>query len=84
VEDVMHQLKRPRSAVMDYLHDYILRERPASITCWVSEANYQRVVAAAGQLGTARLKPIFIELDEKVSYDEIRLVLAHREACQAS
>jgi hypothetical protein len=42
---------------------------------------YQRVVAAAArQCGVERLKPIFIALGEQVSYDDIRLVLAHLSA----
>jgi ATP-dependent DNA helicase RecQ len=77
VEDVMHQTNRGRSTVLDYLCDYIRQERPASIATWVSDETYQRVAAAARQVGTERLKPIFITLGEKVSYDDIRLVLAH-------
>jgi ATP-dependent DNA helicase RecQ len=77
IEDVMHQTNRSRSTVMDYLSDYIREERPASIATWVANEVYQRVAAAGRQVGTERLKPIFIALGEKVSYDDIRLVLAH-------
>jgi ATP-dependent DNA helicase RecQ len=77
IEDVMHQTNRGRSTVLDYLGDYIRQERPASIAAWVSNETYQRVTAAARQVGTERLKPIFITLGEKVSYDDIRIVLAH-------
>jgi ATP-dependent DNA helicase RecQ len=82
VEDVMHQLNRSRSTVMDYLRDFILSEKPATIACWVADDTYQRVLAAARQVGTERLKPIFLVLGEKVPYDDIRLVLAHLEAQQ--
>jgi hypothetical protein len=41
---------------------------------------YQRVRAAARQVGTERLKPIYIALGEQVPYDDIRLVLAYLSA----
>jgi len=77
IEDVMHQLGKSRATVLDYLKDYIELDRPESILGWVSEEVYQKVAAAVEKVGTARLKPIFIELEEKVPYDEIRLVVAH-------
>jgi ATP-dependent DNA helicase RecQ len=77
IEDVMHQSNLARSTVMDYLARFISSERPASIRAWVDDETYQRVVEAARQVGTDRLKPIFIALGEKVGYDLIRLVLAH-------
>jgi ATP-dependent DNA helicase RecQ len=82
VEDVMHQLNRSRSTVMDYLREYILAEKPATIAPWVADDTYQRVMAAARQVGTERLKPIFLALGEQVPYDDIRLVLAHLEGRQ--
>jgi ATP-dependent DNA helicase RecQ len=80
VEDVMHQTNRGRSTVYDYLCEFIRQERPGSIVAWVPAETYQRVTAAARQVGTDRLKPIFLTLGEKVSYDDIRLVLAHLAA----
>jgi ATP-dependent DNA helicase RecQ len=84
VEDVMHQTGRGRSTVMDYLCDWIREERPRSVTTWVSHEIYGRVADAARQLGTDRLKPIFIALGERVSYDEIRVVVAHLLASSPS
>ncbi len=77
VEDVMHQLNRARPTVLDYLAEYVRTERPASIAAWVKEDVYARVAAAAREVGTVRLKPIFLALGEKVDYDTIRLVVAH-------
>jgi ATP-dependent DNA helicase RecQ len=79
IEDVMHQTGRGRATVVDYLCDYIRDRRPASITAWVPELVYQRVMGAARQVGTERLKPIYLALGEQVSYDDIRLVVAHLE-----
>jgi ATP-dependent DNA helicase RecQ len=84
VEDVMHQIDRARTTVLDYLSEYIRTERPASIATWVDNDTYVRVAAAARQVGTERLKPIFLALGEKVDYDTIRLVLAHLTATEGS
>jgi hypothetical protein len=40
---------------------------------------YELVKSACGVVGKDRLKPIYLELDERVPYDHIRLVLAHIE-----
>ncbi len=80
IEDVMHQTGRARSTVMDFLGEYVREERPKSIAPWVPDAVYQRIAMAARQVGSERLKPIYLQLGEQVSYDEIRLVLAHLTA----
>jgi ATP-dependent DNA helicase RecQ len=77
VDEVARQLNYQRGTVVDFLADYIRAERPASISGWVEEQAYQRVAAAARQVGTDRLRPIFVALGEKVSYDTIKLVVAH-------
>ncbi len=76
IADVMRRLNYARSTVMEYLAEYIRVERPASIAVWVPEVVAQRVTAAVRQVGGDRLKPIFLALDEKIPYDDIRLVLA--------
>ena len=73
----MHQLNRARPTVYDYLTEYIRTERPASISTWVADEVYLRVARAAREVGTERLKPIFLALGEKVDYDTIRLVVTH-------
>jgi ATP-dependent DNA helicase RecQ len=82
VEDVMHRLNRARSTVMDYLAEFIRTERPASLRPWMADSLYQRIVAAAREVGTDRLKPIYLLLGEKVSYDDIRLVVAHLQGLE--
>jgi ATP-dependent DNA helicase RecQ len=77
IEDVMHQTGRARSTICDYLAEFVREERPASIAAWVPEEQYQRIAMAARSVGMERLKPIYIELGEKVSYDDIRLVVTH-------
>ena len=70
------------STVTGYLADFILAENPPSITAWVPEDVCERVVAAAEIHGTARLKPVFLELNEAVSYDHIRVVLSFLQSRQ--
>jgi ATP-dependent DNA helicase RecQ len=77
IEDVMHQMSLSRSTIVDYLSQFIRHEKPRSIAVWVADDLYQRIAAAARAVGTERLKPIFMALGEKVSYDDIRLVVAH-------
>lgn len=77
IEDVIHQTQRSRSTIIDYLADFIARENIDDISPWIAEETYRKVAEAAKQVGTERLKPIFIALEEKVPYDEIRLVVAH-------
>jgi ATP-dependent DNA helicase RecQ len=80
IEEVMQKLGRARSTVVEYLQAYILKERPATIAAWVPDELYQRVAEAARKYGSERMKPIFIGLGEQVSYDDIRLVVAHLTA----
>jgi ATP-dependent DNA helicase RecQ len=77
IEDVMHQTGRARNTVVDYLCEYIREAQPGSVTTWIADELYQRIAGAARQVGTDRLKPIFIALGEKVPYEDIRLVVTH-------
>jgi ATP-dependent DNA helicase RecQ len=77
IVDVMHQTERARSTINDYLAEFIRRERPPDIRRWVADDVYERVAAATRQVGRGFLKPIFVALGETISYDDIRLVLAH-------
>ena len=77
VEDVMHQMKRTRPTVYDYLAEYIRVEKPADVNFWIERATYDVIAQAAREVGTERLKPICIKLGEKYDYDAIRIVVAH-------
>jgi ATP-dependent DNA helicase RecQ len=84
VEDVMHQLNRARPTVLDYLTEFVRAERPKSIKPWVTDEVYHRIAEAARQVGTERLKPIYLALGEKVDYDTIRIVVSHLTGDAAS
>jgi ATP-dependent DNA helicase RecQ len=80
ITDVMRRLNYARSTVVEYLAEYIRVERPASIAPWVPQGVLLDVTAAVRQVGSDRLKAIFLALGEKVPYDDIRLVLAHLQS----
>ena len=77
IELVMEKTGRARTTVVEYLSEFIRQTKPPSIEAWVPREVYARVAAAVKEQGGTRLKPIFLALEEKVSYDEIRLVIAH-------
>jgi ATP-dependent DNA helicase RecQ len=77
VDDVVAKLERTRSTIIEYLCEFIRREQPPSIIAWVSPTIYAAVQRAAKTEGLERLKPIYLALGEKVSYDDIRLVVTH-------
>jgi ATP-dependent DNA helicase RecQ len=82
--EVARATGRTERTVAGYLCDYIRTERPPSISRWVSETDYLPIAQAARRLGTDRLKPIFIALDEKFPYEQIQLVVAHLQAQSVS
>jgi uncharacterized protein YpbB len=80
LDDVARQMHVTADTAVKYLTDFILREQPENISRWVPDEVYQQVAQAARQVGTERLKPIFLALGEKVPYDQIRLVVTHLTA----
>jgi ATP-dependent DNA helicase RecQ len=77
VEDVMHQTGLSRSTVYDYLAEWVKLDRPGDVRTWVPHEVYRAVEAAAKAVGAEKLKPIFEHLNGGVSYDHIRVSLAH-------
>jgi len=77
IAEVAAITSRAESTVREYLCAYIHDQRPASIDPWVDGTTQGRVLAAARQHGAGRLKPIYLALNEQVSYDVIRIVLTH-------
>jgi ATP-dependent DNA helicase RecQ len=77
IEEVASTMGRARSTVASYLEDYVAEKKPASIDAWVTDATYERTLAAAKKTGGSLLKPVFEALDGEVSYDDIRLVMRH-------
>lgn len=83
LDEVARRTERSRNTVLQYLVEFIQKERPASISAWVRETIYEQVATAARRVGLDRLKPIYLELGERIAYDDIRIVRAHLVARQA-
>lgn len=77
IEQVMALTGRAHSTIAAYLADFIITERPETIDRWVTQDEYEAIAPLAHRLGTERLKPIFDELEGRMPYDAIRLVVAH-------
>jgi ATP-dependent DNA helicase RecQ len=77
LEQVAQMIGRARSTTAGYLNEYVSERRPERIDAWVDEPTYRRVAAAAATSEDGRLKPLFEQLAGEVSYDTIRLVIAH-------
>jgi ATP-dependent DNA helicase RecQ len=77
VDEVMQKTEKTRGTVVEYLCDFIRKEKPASVETWIAADLYDRIAATVGEQGSGRLKPIFLALKEKVPYDDIRIVVAH-------
>jgi ATP-dependent DNA helicase RecQ len=74
VVEVAQVIARAESTVRDYLTDYIQHRKISDPSRWVDEATAGRIQQAIDRVGNEKLKPIFIELEEAVSYDDIRIV----------
>ena len=83
VEQARQKVGLAQSTVTEHLATFIRLERPANLAPWIDEVTYQRVREAVRQVGSDRLKPIFLALSEQVPYDQIRLVTAHLGAQEA-
>lgn len=83
IPDVMGETGLARSTLTEYLAEWIQQEAPASVAAWVADDVYVEIAAAARELGTEKLKPIYDLLNQQVSYDQIRIVVAHLQATAA-
>jgi ATP-dependent DNA helicase RecQ len=77
IERVAEKTGRAPSTVCGYLVEFIQTRQGQQITAWVDEETVNKVTDAAEDLGTDYLKPIYERLNQKVSYDHIRIVIAH-------
>jgi ATP-dependent DNA helicase RecQ len=82
IEAVAAQIDRARSTTVEYLADYIVTARPASIEPWVSDAAREEIIAATERFGRDHLKPIYEHLNGRIAYDQIRIVLAQLMAIE--
>jgi ATP-dependent DNA helicase RecQ len=77
IDEVADLTGRARSTIAGYLADFIASECPDTIDPWVDRDEYDAIVPIVDRHGTERLRPIYEELEGRVSYDAIRFVVAH-------
>jgi ATP-dependent DNA helicase RecQ len=77
LEEAAAKMGRAHSTTVGYLEDYVAERKPASVDAWVGAETYKRVVTAAKKVGGSLLRPVFEELGEQVSYEDIRVVMRH-------
>ena len=80
VEQVATATSRALSTTGGYLAEFIALHRPQRLDSWIDPPTYDTIAAAVKEVGTAYLKPIFEHLEGKVSYEQIRMVVAHLNA----
>jgi ATP-dependent DNA helicase RecQ len=68
------------STMCDQLVAWIEATRPESVEAWVDRETYARVERALDEVGGSRLRPVWEQLEGKVSYEAIKVTIAHLRA----
>ena len=68
---------RAPSTIWNYLAEFVTTRQIQTLDEWIDQPTYHAVARAAIEVGTAYLKPIYDQLGGKVSYEEIRVVIAY-------
>lgn len=76
LDEVALQTERAISTVTSYLEKYVVARRIDSATQWVSARNIKLVEQTIAEVGRERLKPIYDALEQSVSYEDIRVIIA--------
>ena len=86
VDEVATHTRRAVSTVGGYLAEFIQRYKPETVRAWVDDTKYQLISDAAAKLPDPRFGAIYSALGGtaeepgKATYEEIRVVMNHREA----
>jgi ATP-dependent DNA helicase RecQ len=81
IDEVSRRTGQARPALVEQLCAYIRAARPLKLTPWVADAVYERVAAAARQLGE-EVKPLQLRLGAGVTPEAIRLVVTHMKVME--
>ena len=77
LEEIATLRGRQLGSVTSLIADLIEEGRLDFQSGWVEQSKLPKIEAACARLGLARLKPLKDSLPEEVTFDEIRLVVAH-------
>jgi ATP-dependent DNA helicase RecQ len=78
VQEIAQRTGRAHSTINNYLCEFIRDEQPVSLDPWIQAETYQLVSSTIDRLQSTALKPVFVALDGKIGYDEIRVVITHK------
>ncbi len=76
IEEVAKSVNRAESTTIQYLVEYIGREKITNPSPWVDEQSFSSVITAVEQVGRDKLKPVFEFLNGETDYSKIRISLA--------
>ncbi len=77
IEPVASELGLAQSTVTGYLCEYIAGIQPKSLAPWVDANTEKKIRQAVQQTRVPQLKPTFDLLEEKVPYNDIRIVVTY-------
>ena len=80
VEQVTTRTGRTIGTTWGYLAEFIQNRRPEGLEPWINQKTYRAIADAVKELGTEYLQSVFERLGGKVTYEQIRLVVAHLNA----
>ena len=80
IQDVAEKIGKAVSTTGGYLDQYIIHNKITDSSPWVDAATAKAINIAIDKVGTGALKPIFVELNEQIPYNLIRIVLSCRKA----
>ena len=81
VDEVVTATSRSTSTVWDYLVEYVTAMQHLDPAPWVMDSEFVRLREASRKVGLDRLKPIFEELGESITYDQIRIAVICLRNC---
>ena len=83
LEEIAQIRGRQLSTILSMVAEMVERGDVDFDSGWIHGGNQEKIEAACARLGTERLKPIKEALPEQITYDEIKLVVAHLRQQQA-
>ena len=76
IDEIANELSRSHSTVLQYLSERLLNSDFPERISYLDEEEFRRIESAMKKVGRDRMKPVYLELNETVSYDKIRLAFA--------
>lgn len=76
IEEVAKSVNRAETTTIQYLVEYIKREKINNPYPWLDEQTFGRIISAVKQVGGDKMKPVFDFLNGEINYNQIRISFA--------